>query len=596
MYLLKQPKKQRGKIYNYYSIAESYREGGVSHIRILFRLGALTEEQAEKIRMVLKIYGDPDLVVAKFKDIIFQEHWQYLDIAVLHEIWNQWGLPHLFKDNGLKDIPTGKIAEILTINRCVDPGSKYYVSFWFPRTAGSFLLGIPIQKVNDDRIYRELSIIEEHKESLEEYLYETLKEKESEAFHLVFYDLSNSYFEGSRCPLGKSGFSKKEGFKKKKVVLSLLVNKRGYPFSWDVMEGDTADVNTIEDRVEVCKKRFGIKEVTLVFDRGMVSEDNLLYLEEQGYKYITALDKNQIPGVKNVRLERFVDFTPERVRKQISALPEFEEFDQDFYYEDLGIDGEVRYILGFNPQLFQEERKDREERLSKALSYLNQKNVILSKAKRDRKATQVEEQILEVLKRRRVKTFIRYNLVPIEVDVMLSKGIKKVKSFRIKYEIKEDRFSYAQKLDGCCVFTTNHTEKKGKKFLFPADEIIQAYRDKNRIEEAFKNLKSFIKFQPIYLFKPVHVRAHYTICVLSYLLNITVVNKLREQKELEVRSASMAYKILETCHIGQIDVNGSGKKSGKKLNPPTPLQKQLLKILGCEDVISPKYLQRVLGN
>lgn len=592
MYLLKQPKKQRGKIYNYYSIAESFREQGEPRIRILFRLGAISEEQAEKIRLVLKIHSDPDLVVGKFQDIVFSDHWKYLDIAVLHEIWNNWGLSNIFKVAGLKDVPTSAMVEILTINRCLDPGSKYYVSQWFPTTSGSFIWGIPAQKINDDRIYRELSIIEEHKETLERRLYDTLKAKEPEAFRLVFYDLSNSYFEGNCCPYGKPGFSKSEGYKKKRIVLSLLVNRYGYPFCWDVMEGDTADVETIEGLVKTCKKRFEINDITLVFDRGMVSGDNLAFLDENEYRYITALDKNQIPKVKDIRLERFVDFTLEKVREQISGLSEFRKFDEDFYYECLGVDKGIRYILGFNPQLFQDERKDRNERLAKTKSFLDSKNEALSRAKRDRTTSRVEEQISEVLKKKRIKSFIKYKLLPVEVD----NGARKTKSFHIEYEILESRVARAQKLDGCFVFITNQLKKDGENLRLAADQIIQAYRDKNRIEEAFRNLKSFIKFQPIYVFKPEHVRAHYTVCVLSYLLNITVTNMLREEKDFDVKSAFSAYKILETCHIGQIDINNPAKKSGKKLNPPTPLQKQLLKILDCEKVIKPNYLQKIMNS
>jgi len=59
---------------------------------------------------------------------------------------------------------------------------------------------------------------------------------------------------------------------------------------------------------------------------------------------------------------------------------------------------------------------------------------------------------------------------------------------------------------------------------FTEDDLICAYRDKNQIEQAFKEVKSFIKIQPFNVWTPKHVRAHYTICILSYLLDITITN------------------------------------------------------------------------
>src|SRR5660398_250657 len=85
-------------------------------------------------------------------------------------------------------------------------------------------------------------------------------------------------------------------------------------------------------------------------------------------------------------------------------------------------------------------------------------------------------------------------------------------------------------------------QRKGGKKLTEED-LISAYRDKNQIEQAFKDAKSFIKIQPFNVWEPKHVRAHYTICVLSYLLNITVTNRLREAN-IDIRSSQKTYEIL----------------------------------------------------
>jgi len=88
----------------------------------------------------------------------------------------------------------------------------------------------------------------------------------------------------------------KEGYKNH-VVLALVDNRDGLPSYREVLPGCTADSNTIVWLLECCRKRFTNIETTLVFDRGMVSEDNLSSLEEAEVKYITAMDRNQIEGI-----------------------------------------------------------------------------------------------------------------------------------------------------------------------------------------------------------------------------------------------------------------------------------------------------------
>src|SRR5665648_1117918 len=97
MYLQQHPRKKKDDIYNYYSIAESYREDGKSKKRIIAYLGALTPEKVQQIRNVLKISISPHTIVTTLDDLIFEDHWHYLDIAFLNHLWdNEWGLSELF--------------------------------------------------------------------------------------------------------------------------------------------------------------------------------------------------------------------------------------------------------------------------------------------------------------------------------------------------------------------------------------------------------------------------------------------------------------------------------------------------------------------
>jgi len=594
MHLLAHPRKKKGKKYTYYSIAESYREDGKNKKRILLRLGRLSSLQVQQIRNVLKVTQSPDIFVATIEDILLEDHWAYLDVAVLNHLWDNWDLSKPFPASKNKNISTANIAKILTFNRCIDPGSKLYAVEWFKETTCDHLLGIVNKRdcVNDSRIYRELKLIEESKEDIEQHLYKTLKERNKDSFRIVFYDLTDSYFEGRKCKLARPGRTKDYGFRSRKIVLSLLVNSEGYPFSWDILDGDTVDVNTLKERSDYCEKRFGISDITWVFDRGMVSDENLNYLNEKGWKYITALDKNQIPNVPCVDLSWFKDLDIENVKKRLIDMG-FRRYDECLYYRDLGDSERKRYIIGFNPELFVDERKNREQRIEKGVKYLERENIKLSNAKRNRDGRVTDRRINETLKKLGARKYLDYHLEPIQLKIVKRK--KPVKSFRIVYRKKDKVIKRAEKLDGLCMIVTNHLQEehnKGEKKRFDAERVISSYRDKYRVEEAFKMVKSFIKFQPVYVYKDEHVRAHYTICSLAYLLDMTITNMLRKSRIDEVSSVEKAYKILGKCRIGEIKVKNS-RHGGKKITTPTNLQKKLLDALGCRHLISGEYLKSI---
>ncbi|MGP8331496.1 MAG: IS1634 family transposase, partial [Methanosarcinaceae archaeon] len=375
MYLQKHPRKKKNDTYNYYSIAESYREDGKNKKRIITYLGKLDPEKAQQIRNVLKISMSTDTIVTTIDDLLFEEHWRYLDVAFLNHLWdNEWGLSELFpspdktSENRKKDISTGDIAKILTFYRCLDPGSYFNAVDWFKTTACDLIIGIDRAHFNESRIYRELTVIEQQKEKIEQWLYETLKERDEKSMRLVFYDLSDSHFEGTKCELASPGRTKSHGFKSKRVVLSLLVNSKGEPFSWDILEDYTADVKTLTRNADKWAQKFGFEKITLVFDRGMVSDDNLKHLENtKKYLYITALNKNQLSGIEGIKSERFRNFTEETTEKEIISIG-LNKYDDNTYYEDLGMDNDKRrHILVFSPSLLETHRKARKMFIEKAI-------------------------------------------------------------------------------------------------------------------------------------------------------------------------------------------------------------------------------------
>ena len=575
--------------HNYYSLVEPYRENGKNRHRVIKYLSGLTQEEAQQVRRGLAVMKGLDIETIKVDDLIFANHWRYLDVAFLDVIWKQWKLSKIFPQSDGKDVQTSEIAKILTIYRCLDPGSYLSAVDWFNKTALDRILHIDGQHINKSRIFRELDLIEDRKEDIVRYLYKALKKQDEDNMHIVFYDLTDSYFEGRKCELASAGRTKSNGFRKKRVVLSLLVNSRGYPFAWDILEDYTADVETIKDLSTQWKTefKFGDNEIVLVFDRGMVSDENLKHLELEKYKYITALDKNQIPNMQNVNIERFESVNEESMTEQILKMG-FKKYDDSTYYETVGtVDGR-RYVLIFNPEMLKDQRKSRKELIQRAKDYLDDENKALSGAKKSRNRDKTRDRIDKQLGAMKAKNFVGYDLEPL---VIKSEG-KEIISFRIvpkETDGNRKAIKKAERTDGLWMIVTNTPSKRGDKNIFTEDDLIRAYRDKNQIEQAFKDVKSFIKIQPFIVWTPKHVRAHYTICVLSYLLDITIANRLKEV-DIGVKSPQKVYEVLKEGIIGKITIESRGDEFLKLMTLQSQ-QKAILELFRSENVVRREYLK-----
>ncbi len=554
--------------------------------------------QEQQIRDTLKVTQSTDTFIATFDDIIFEDRWYYLDIAFLNHLWDkEWGLSEVFQlpdknsNKRKKDIPSADVAKILTFCRCLNPGSYFSAVEWFGTTSCNHIIGINGTHFNDSRIYRELTVIEQQKKKIEQWLYQTLKKRNEESMRVIFYDLSDSYFEGRKCTLAKPGKTKANGFKENRIVLSLLVNSEGYPFSWEILDEYTSDVKTLTGNADQWKQKFNLSKVIMIFDRGMVSDDNLRHLENgKSYFYITALNKNQIADVDGANLKRFETFTEETTENEIISKG-LVKYDDSTYYEDIGMDNsDRRHVLVFNMDLFKSQRKIREELIEKALNGLENERGALLNAKRSRERKPTEKRIDKNLEKLKMQGYLDYRLERVDIT---GKNDTKIRTFNLSYWRKNQEIEKAHLKDGVWMIVTNISATvEPEEFRLGPEEFIKSYRDKNRVEEAFKEVKSFLKFQPTFVYTKEHVRAHYTICVLSYLLDLTVTNKLREQPIEGIGSVRRVHKTLKRSEIGKISVNGT-KYSGKKLIPTTEEQKSILELFDCGYLVEGSYLRSI---
>jgi transposase len=593
MHLDYQTSKYKGKVYKYYHIAESYREGGKVHKNRLFPLGKLTDQQAQKIRLICKLISNPDEQVSTLGNIVAQECVSYLDVAVVNQLWEAWQLSDAFTfDRTRGDLSTDVVAKVLTINRCLDPCSHYSVPQWVRRTALPDILSDQILKLNDDKIYYELSKIQKNKPAIEYFLFKKTYEQDPQSYDYVNYDLSSSYFVGFRCKLSAFGISKDGKPHYKQVILALMINSRGYPFKWDVFPGNMPEIDTMEQLIRSCAHRFKLKNISMVFDRGLVSDENLNLIEERELKFITALDSDQIAKVPHIDLQAFKDLHSDTALEAIPQLPEFTKFDSSLYYTDLPLEGKRRYILGINPERFIQDRKTRKEKMECFRRFIAQTNKSLKKAKRERKPDPTRNKVFDELRRLKIKKY--YNdpqLEEIYVDVTLKSGKrKKLRSFQVKVKENKQKILKERLTDGLCVFVTNHVDKQRAKYLLPPKRIIEAYREKTQIEDAFKNIKSFVKIRPFFVNKDEHVKAVYTICVLSYFINRFLSEKRKAAEGKDYLNSKRLYAPFKSCKLVTLLETLSGHTK-KDIIPLSDEQKAILHGIVPESSIKfkPRY-------
>jgi transposase len=552
MHLDYKTSKYKGKVYKYYHIAEAIREGRKVHKNRLFPLGTLSDEQAQKIRLILKVVSNPNEQVTTLANIVAQECVNYLDVAVVNQLWESWQLSEAFTFDVTKgDLGTDLVAKILTINRCLDPCSHYGVPEWIRNTALPEILGDEILNINDDKIYYELTKIKKNKAAIEYFLFNKTYEQDPQSYDYVNYDLSTSYFVGLKCKLSAFGKSKDEKRSCKQVILALMINSRGYPFKWDVFPGNMPEIDTMDKIIKSCAHRFKLKDISMVFDRGLVSEGSLNLIDDKKLKYITALDTDQIPNVPIIDLEVFNGLHSDTALELIPRLSGFKKFDPSLYYKDLGVKGKRRYVVGINPERFIQDRKTRKEKMQCFRRFIAQTNKSLKKAKRDRKANPTKNKVFNELKRLKIKKYYEDpDLREIYVDVILKGGKRKqVRSFQVTIKEKKQKIAKEKLTDGLCVFVSNHVEKGHGRYLLPTNRIIEAYREKTKVEDAFKNIKSFVKIRPFFVNTDEHVKAVYTICVLSYFINRYLSEKRKASEEKDYLNSKQLYAPFKSCKL-----------------------------------------------
>ena len=521
MFLKCSERKTNGKTYKYYNVVESVRVDGKIKHNILVPLGNITDEKATLIREVLKIgvsSENPEVPLYRLNDIVITKSTDFLNIYVLHKLWCEWGLDTLFQGY--------PYIEKLVINRCINPMSKYRATQW---EDGVLIDMLNLRhSPNPYGAYDELDKIAQSEEEIQKHLCRIFKQRDMLANSAIIYDITSTYFEQTRCTLAFRGYSRDHRPDKLQIVIAMAITTEGYPFYWKVYEGNTPDVTTVEDFADNISKLFGVTDFVFVFDRGMVSQDNIDYIEEKGYRFISAIDRNEIRTSTPVDIEQFRGANPSTT---LQDMTDFIEYDDDLWYREYET-SEYRHIIGFSVQKLMDERALRQRRLAKLNTAIATLNDGLSKAKRSRKREPVERAVESLIKKTKLKQAISTSIS----ETAIKNGKATVNSYIVNYTVDQTVINDIELTDGLTCFYTNT-----KKDDFAACDIIRQYREKNAVEEGFREIKGVLELRPVYLSLEDRVKAHVTICILAYLLWNTL--EKRVSKLVKLSAADTLYEL-----------------------------------------------------
>src|SRR3954466_1560209 len=351
MFLRAHQRRKDGKDHNYWSLVEAVRTPDGPRQRTLCYLGELNRSaQARWLKTIevfneqgevqqLKLFpseveppaDDPQVARVLLNKVRLERTRQFGSCWLGLQLWKRLELDRFFEatiDEHAADVPWSCLAAVLAINRLCAPGSELAIEQrWYPSTALDDLLGITEGKRNDTRLYRCLDRMLPHKTKLERHLKQRYGELFGAEFDVLLYDLTSTYLEGAaeKNPMMRRGYSRDHRPDCEQMIIALIVNSEGFPFSYETFDGNRADVSTMETILRMVERKYGTARRIWVLDRGIVSEENLAAIRKRGGQYLVGTPRRQMKQFEAELLkEDWTHVRPDVEVKQV-AIPQGEE-------------------------------------------------------------------------------------------------------------------------------------------------------------------------------------------------------------------------------------------------------------------------------
>ena len=434
--------------------------------RTLANLSSLSEAQILAIRAVLR--GEPVSPVAgQFEAIASRSHGHLQAVRV--------AMRRLELEVLLAPRPNQERALVsaMVAARIVAPHTKLATTRWWHTTTLAADFGVA--EASEDDLYAAMDWLLSRQEAIQK----KLAARHLRPGALILYDLSSSYFEGTTCPLAKLGYNRDGKNGLLQVNYGVLTDARGCPVAVSVYEGNVADSQTLLPELKRLREHFGIEQLVMVGDRGMICNQAIATMRETpGVDWISALKSASIRMlVEQGHLQ--LDLFDERNLVELNS-PDYP--------------GE-RLVACRNPQLAALRTHKREELLA-----ATERSLAQIKARVDAAKLKGAD-VIGV----RVGRVVNQYKVAKHFELTIGEA-----SFT--FQRKRDSIAAEAALDGIYIIRTSVAPAR-----MDAADCVRNYKALANVERAFRSLKTIdLKVRPIHHRTADRVRAHIFLCLLAY--------------------------------------------------------------------------------
>jgi arginine repressor len=460
---------QNGVTYEYLQITESFRKEGKPRQRIVANLGRRDRLEAEgKIDSLVESLAKFSQKYRALKALSLEARTAKLwgPLLIFGRLWEEQGLPEIFGRlaEGRKfGFDLERVAFAMTLQRLISPGSDLQGSGWAQTVEG-------LPEIALQHLYRTNGFLAEVRAELEKALFARDRDLFSQELDVVFLDTTSvAIHRDEETEWRKRGYSRDHRPDLPQLVLSVAVDKKGWPVSWEVFPGNTADPTAFEAMITKMRTRFKIGRVVVVANRGMMGKKSLELLTEgeTPYDYILGC-----------RMRRQKEIGTE----VLARGGRYQEVAENLKVKEVRV-GDHRYVICLNEE---EERKDEAARAA-ILDHLREK---LSGGAKSLVGNKGYARYLKVMK-----------------DSM---------------RIDEDKVLAESRFDGKYVLRTNTD--------LPTAEVAQTYKSLWRVERAFRETKSTLEMRPIFHHRDDTSIGHIVAGFLALRLEVDLQRRLDEHK------------------------------------------------------------------
>jgi Transposase DDE domain len=465
----------RERVYETHLLRRSFRDGAKVGNETLANLSHLPAEAIAALRAVLA----GQHVALAGEGFMLERSRPHGHVAAVHAMARALGFPALLGEPGrMRDL-----AMALLIARVVRPGSKLATRRWWADTTLAVDLGVA--DASRDEVYAALDWLAARQDAIEAQLARRHLADGADGAdgdggpRMALFDLSSSWVTGKHCPLAAFGYSRDARHDHPQITYGLLTDRRGRPVAVRVFPGNTGDPTAFTQIPALLRESFGLREVVVVGDRGMLTTARVEQLREAGgFGWVTAL---RAPAVAALAAD--------------SGPLQLSLFDQQNLAEITHPDypGE-RLVCCRNPALAAERARKRSELLAATETALSKIAAAVAAAR----------------------------LVdPVKIGLRVGKAIAKHKMAKhFTLDIGPGRFTFTRDtaainaeaaLDGIYVLrTTVPTEQ------MTTAGVVRAYKNLANVERDFRSLKTIdLDLRPIHHHTETRVRAHVLLCMLA---------------------------------------------------------------------------------